>query len=51
MHQLHRTYALCMISAKLAHVAASMHNPRTMFVQLIAKPKSKRLRPCREARP
>jgi hypothetical protein len=28
-----------------------VHNPRTMFDETLAKPKSKRLRPCREARP
>jgi hypothetical protein len=40
-----------MISANLAHIAAAMHNPQVMFVQLLAKPKSKRWRPCREAWP
>jgi hypothetical protein len=54
--ELHQVYALrmysdCIIPATLAHIHTIMHTRRLMFVQTLAKPKSKRWRPCRETRP
>ena len=44
-------YAPCIIPAILADIPKIMHTPASMFIQLLAKPNSKRWRPCREARP